>query len=36
MVINQEWIDETLGTGPGPVEIFMSASVAAKPTTMRA
>jgi Fe-S-cluster containining protein len=28
MVINQEWIDERLGTGPGPVEIFMSAEAA--------
>ena len=25
MVINQEWIDEALGTGPGPVEVFMTA-----------
>jgi Fe-S-cluster containining protein len=28
MEINQEWIDERLGTGPGPVEIFMSAEEA--------
>ena len=28
MVINQEWIDEALGTGPGPVEIFMTAAEA--------
>jgi Fe-S-cluster containining protein len=25
MEINQEWIDEHLGTGPGPVEVFMTA-----------
>jgi Fe-S-cluster containining protein len=28
MVINQEWIDEALGTGPGPVEVFMTAAEA--------
>jgi Fe-S-cluster containining protein len=32
MVINQEWIDETLGTGPGPIEIFMTASEAGNPS----
>ena len=28
MELNQEWIDEHLGTGPGPVEVFMSATEA--------
>jgi Fe-S-cluster containining protein len=28
MELNQEWIDERLGTGPGPVEVFMSAAQA--------
>ena len=31
MVINQEWIDSALGTGPGPVEIFMTAVEADSP-----
>jgi Fe-S-cluster containining protein len=31
MVINQEWIDSALGTGPGPVEIFMTAVEAGNP-----
>jgi Fe-S-cluster containining protein len=26
MELNQEWIDERLGTGPGPIEVFMSAA----------
>jgi Putative zinc- or iron-chelating domain len=30
MVINQEWIDATLGQGPGPIEIFMSTADPAK------
>jgi Fe-S-cluster containining protein len=25
MELNQEWIDERLGTGPGPIDVFMSA-----------
>src|SRR3954447_22990395 len=28
MELNQEWIDERLGTGPGPIDVFMSAAVA--------
>ena len=28
MELNQEWIDDHLGTGPGPVEIFMSVEAA--------
>ena len=28
MELNQEWIDDRLGTGPGPVEIFMSVEAA--------
>jgi Fe-S-cluster containining protein len=31
MVINQAWIDERLGTGPGPVEVFMTATEADTP-----
>jgi Fe-S-cluster containining protein len=26
MELNQEWIDERLGTGPGPIDVFMSAA----------
>jgi Fe-S-cluster containining protein len=28
MELNQEWIDDRLGTGPGPIDVFMSAAVA--------
>jgi len=28
MELNQEWIDDRLGTGPGPIDVFMSASEA--------
>jgi Fe-S-cluster containining protein len=28
MELNQEWIDERLGTGPGPIDVFMSAAAA--------
>jgi Fe-S-cluster containining protein len=28
MELNQEWIDERLGTGPGPIDVFMAAAAA--------
>jgi Fe-S-cluster containining protein len=28
MELNQEWIDERLGTGPGPIDVFMTAAAA--------
>jgi Fe-S-cluster containining protein len=29
MELNQEWIDERLGTGPGPIDVFMAAATEA-------
>jgi len=28
MELNQEYIDEQLGTGPGPIDVFMTAEEA--------
>jgi Fe-S-cluster containining protein len=28
MELNQEWIDDRLGTGPGPIDVFMTAAAA--------